>query len=138
MTTLDAGKRIADIINGKVVAHPFDEIVRSFMAFDLGDGESDGILYPSVREARAHQKKDFNYYVYFCLREAPGGITAKQAWAILTYARAAYDAGMRMPDPESTYGDYAPVAPLPMEDQAAHLSEFLRKSGFSLARYVKE
>jgi hypothetical protein len=136
-THVTAGRRIADTINNACLIHEFDEVVRSFMAFSLDDGSSDNVLYPSVREARKHQKGDYNHYVYFSLREAPGGITEKAAFHVLLYARAARDAGMRMPDPDSTYGDHAPVTPLCEENRSEHISEFLQRSGFTLARYTK-
>lgn len=93
----DAGRRMSDAIRLAVVFHPFTEIIHSFMAFALADGSTDHTLYPSKRDAIAHQSNEF-LYAYLCLKNFPGGIKEKDAQLILNLHRYAYDQGQRFAD----------------------------------------
>lgn len=95
----EAGKRMADIVNGKLAAHPFDELKSSWMAFKLFDGSSDGNLYDSKADAVRHQLDEFSC-AYMCLRNLLGGVTARDATLFIEFNRRAYDAGFRMSDPQ--------------------------------------
>lgn len=131
-TELDAAKRIADIVNGQAVAQPFDVLVRSWMAFKLEDGTSDGVLYDSRPAAVAHQKGDSAKYLYISLREAPGGMLPMQARAILRFHRMVYDTpGGRVTHPT----DRQLIMPLANEDLMSQYRRLLRSSGHKLNRY---
>jgi hypothetical protein len=139
MSTLaDSAKRMSDAINQKVKDLGFSEVSRYTMAFRLDDGTTDGTLYTSMKEAKKHQKGDYNHYAYINLRSAMAGMPEREAFAFLSYARMAYDAGMRLPDPESTWGDHAPVMPLTNEEWSQKVDQVLLASGYDLSRYLKD
>lgn len=98
MQVSDAGRRMSDIVNGKIVAHPFDEMKNSWMAFKLLDGSSDGNLYDSKSDAVRHQLDEFSC-CYLFMRECMSGMSARDATIYMEFNRKAHAAGMRMPDP---------------------------------------
>lgn len=130
--------RISDAVNGVVKTRPFEEISRYVMAFRLDDGSWDGELYPSMADARRHQKGDDNLYAYLFLRSAMAGIPHKEAFAWLSYCRMVHDLGGRMPDPDSMRGNSAPVMPLTNEDWAQKVDLVLAQSGYDISRYLKD
>lgn len=131
----DAAKRMSDICNGIIVAQPWEVVTRSWMAFRLDTGESDGTLYDSLPDARAHQI-DESKCAYVTLRSSPGGMTPREAQSILDFNRAAYDAGYRMTDPDDHMERQMPlVMPLPREQLRQQLGRLINKSGKSIQRY---
>lgn len=60
-----------------------------FVAINLEDGSSDGVLYDSRSDAVRHQKSDNRFYVKLGLREMP----LREALVCLMYARRAYRTG---------------------------------------------
>lgn len=96
----DAARRMCDQINVRIVFGNPVELARSWMAFTLEDGETDGVLYPSKREAIRHQSNEF-LYCYFSFRRCMGGANRKDCQLFLDINRHAYESGMRLADPES-------------------------------------
>lgn len=87
--------RMVDIVNARVVFTPFDQLARSWMAFKLEDGSSDNVLYDTRQDAVDHQLHE-TMCVYLCMRQAMGGMSAKDAQLFLNLHRQIYDAGGRM------------------------------------------
>lgn len=132
----DVGKRVSDIVNGKITAHPFEEIQRSWMAFMLSNGDSDGELYPSMGDARRHQIGDDQQYAYISFRNCLGGMEPGAARVFMTYARAVYDAGGRMPDPDRPITQQSQlVMPLGREVIGSQLRGLFAKSGKTAEYY---
>lgn len=130
MSVNDAAKRISDAVNAQAIAQPFDVLVRSWMAFKLEDGSSDGVLYDSRADAIRHQT-DERTCLYLCLREAPGGMLPMAAKALINFHRMAYDAGGRVTHPS----DKQLIMPLANEDLMSQYRRLLRKSGQPIERY---
>lgn len=96
----DPAKRAFDIARSYAVFTPWDELIRSWIAFRLSDGGSDGTLYGSRAEAIRHQAHEMQC-AYFSYRNAPNGFKSpKDAALYLEFHRAAYDRGMRLVDPD--------------------------------------
>lgn len=108
----DAAKRASDIINAYYSYVPLDRLLRSWIAIRLSDGGSDGTLYDTKRDAVRHQSDEF-LCAYISLANCPNGVSKLEAERFLAYTRAAYDAGFRLPDPDSMTGGpetFMPVA----------------------------
>ena len=99
----EAAKRIADNFNARITFMKWDEIQHAWMAFKLADGSTDGNIYYSKQEAVQHQS-DERLCCYLAFKNCPNGITESEAGRFLHFTRAAYDAGMRLPDPDSQFG----------------------------------
>jgi hypothetical protein len=84
-----------------VTFHPFSEIIHSFMAFALADGNTDHVLYPSKNAAIDHQHGREQLYAFICLKNFPGGVKPKDAQLMLNLHRYAYDHGARFSDRDS-------------------------------------
>src|ERR1700750_372559 len=94
---IDAAKRLSDIVNGYAVAYPSAMLESMWLAIRLSDGNTDGNVYECRRDAVRHQP-DEKLCAYLSLRAAPAGMTVRDAYAFMSYHRAAYDAGFRLPD----------------------------------------
>lgn len=94
----DAAKRMCDHINAKVVFTPWDQLVNGFMAFNLGDGHSDGVLYDSKADAVRHTDEKRN--AYWCFRQGLAGVTPKDCQLFLDVHRHAYNSGVPMAEPD--------------------------------------
>lgn len=111
---MDAGRRISDAlntyINGLAKTHWF-ELRSKWMAFRLSDGSSDGVLYDTKRDAVRHQADEF-LCAYISFANLAGGASPHECAIFLNFTRDAYDAGMRLPDPDDVNGgrDVAPTA----------------------------
>lgn len=99
----DEAKRVADNFNARLVFTPWDELRYGWMAFKLSDGSSDGVVYDSKRAAVKHQFSE-QQCAYLAFQNCPNGITPSEAGRFLMFTRKAYDAGMRLPDPEDQFG----------------------------------
>lgn len=86
-----------------------------WVAIRLSDGGWDGTLYDHRSEAVRHQ---FHEQLCCYAQVPPGGMTPMEADAFLSYHRALYDAGFRLPDPEFQ----PPLMPLSAKDQAAQIT----------------
>lgn len=108
----DEARRIADNFNARITFMKWDEIQNSWMAFRLQDGSTDGTVYPTRRDAIRHQSNE-QQCCYLAFKNCPNGITVAEAGRFLWFTRKAYDAGMRLPDPDDQFG--GPEAFMPTE-----------------------
>lgn len=99
----DAAKRASDLVNAFVTFTPRDELMRKFIAIRLSDGGSDGVLYDSKQAAVKHQS-DEKLCAYVSFRHLFQGTTPREMEVFLRFNRDAYDAGFRLPDPDSQSG----------------------------------
>jgi hypothetical protein len=99
----DAGKRASDLANLYITFMPWEELRTKWMAIRLIDGSSDAVLYDSKRDAVKHQI-DERLCAYFAFRNCGGGTNPRDMAVFLTFARDAYDAGFRLPDPDAADG----------------------------------
>ena len=95
----DEGKRIADIINMLVTFKGWDELEGGYVAFKLEDGSSDGTLYDSYEAALKHT--DETRCAYFCMRQAMGGASPRDAQIWLELNRYAVAANLPRVHPET-------------------------------------
>lgn len=123
---VDAAKRLSDFVNNICISQPLDVVIRSWIAISLADGSTDGNLYESRRDAVRNQ-----YYeqqcAYLCLKEAPHGMPTQEAYVYLKYHRDAYDAGLRLTDPEKDNGGYDLRMPIAREDVSRQIAALNRK-----------
>lgn len=124
----NSAKRCSEIVNGYAVAYPADQLYNSWIAIKLADGDSDGVLYDTRRNAVRHQT-DEKTCAYLSLRSAPGGMTVKDAFLFLAYHRAAYDAGYRLPDPDDMHGGREMVMPIERSAVDSQISRLMRSAG---------
>lgn len=106
-TYSDAAHRAADIINTHLMADPAGNVGR-WVAIRLSDGGSDSTTYATRPDAIRHQLHE-SQCTYVII--PPTGATAKSMEVVIKYARMVYDAGHRMPDPDS----WAPTMPNSIE-----------------------
>jgi hypothetical protein len=99
----DAAKRASDIINAYVTFVPPEELRHKWIAIRLSDGGYDGNLYDSKREAVRYQLDEF-LCAYVCFRNLLAGAKPREMELFLKFNRDAYDAGFRLPDPDSRTG----------------------------------
>lgn len=112
----DDAKRASDIINGYYSYVPWEQLKNSWVAIRLSDGGSDGTLYESKRHAVRHQADEF-VCAYISLRNCPNGVSPLEAERFLAFTRGAYDAGMRLPDPDSMDGGQDPFMDVAQYDR---------------------
>lgn len=112
----DVARRFADIVNGYTAWVKWEERQHYWLAVRLSDGGTDGELYHSKRDAVRGQLDEF-VCAYFAFRNCMNGISCKEAEAFLLYVRAAYDAGMRLPDPDEQFGGPDPFMPVDQFDR---------------------
>ena len=90
----DAAKRCSEIIN----LHTLSGNTGRWVAIHLSDGDSDGVVYDTWREAVKHQLHE----TQCCYIRIPvDGMSIPAAERYLDIHRQLYDAGFRMVDPES-------------------------------------
>ena len=112
----DAAKRIADTYNLHRIGMG-DAAIGRWFAARLVDGTSDQTLYDSKPDAVRHQHHDEHYYTYICIN--PGDMSACAAAVMLKTARAAYDHGFRLADPDHKKGGREIIKRVSVEDQMA-------------------
>lgn len=100
---VESGKRISDAINQKIADHGWWEIRSKFMAFQIQDGTTDGVLYDTKRDAVRHQRNEFQA-AYLCMRGLAHGANPRECAVMLKFHRDMYDRGFRMPDPDAVNG----------------------------------
>ena len=96
----DAAKRMSDHINLMITCHQVWEIADKWMAFKLIDGGSDGVLYDTRQDAITHQL-DERWCCYISFRSLMQGANPKDCQIFLDLNRQAYDAGMRLSEPQA-------------------------------------
>lgn len=106
---IDAGKRASDTVNMHRTFANWDELQHKWIAFNLGDGSSDGVLYDSKRDAVKHQFHE-QLCAYVAFKNLVAGSTPHEMSIFIKFTRDAYKAGFRLPDPDDQFGGQA-VAP---------------------------
>lgn len=96
----DAAKRMADIINGLVTFTEIWALRTKWLAIRLADGGYDGTLYDSREDAIRHQL-DERFCAYVAMESMLQGAKPLDCAIYLEYHRQAYDAGMRLHEPEA-------------------------------------
>jgi hypothetical protein len=99
VTVTDAARRMADQINARVAFTPWDTLIGSWMIFRLVDGGTDGVLYDSRADAAKHTF--YRHHAIFCMRNAQGGVSAKDCQLYLDVHRQVYEAGGDFREPEA-------------------------------------
>jgi hypothetical protein len=112
----DEARRASDIINAYYSYVTWEELKNSWVAIRLSDGGSDGTLYHRKRDAVRHQSDEF-VCAYIALRNCPNGVTPLEAERFLAFTRGAYDAGMRLPDPDRMDGGLDPFMDVEQYDR---------------------
>lgn len=100
----DAGKRMADVMNLHITFGKPHEIRDKYVAISLADGRSDGHLYDTKREAVRHQAFEQQYYYAAFRGINPGGVNWYECAVALQFQRDAYNAGLRLTDPDDHLG----------------------------------
>lgn len=100
---VDAAKRASDCVNLHLTFGKWEELKHKWIAFKLADGTSDGVLYDSKQDAVKHQFSEYQC-AYIAFRNLLGGATPRDMAIFLQFSRDAYDAGFRLPDPDSRQG----------------------------------
>lgn len=118
----DAAKRTADTYNLHQAAIGADAIGQWF-AVALSDGDSDGELYETKRDAVRHQRHNEQRYAF--VRIVPSSMSTCEASSFLATNRAAHDAGMRLADPDHRAGGRELIPRLTVEDERARVGALL-------------
>jgi hypothetical protein len=96
----DAAKRMAGHINGIVTFHKPWDIRNTWIAIRLADGDWDGNLYATREEAIKHQI-DERFCAYAWMGNMLTGAKPLDCAIFLEFQRQAYDAGMRLHEPDA-------------------------------------
>jgi hypothetical protein len=96
----DASKRMADVINSLVSFLGPWGVAGKWIAVRLRDGGTDGVLYDTRADAIKHQI-DERFCMYVCMTTVMEGAKPLDCAITLEYYRQAYDAGMRLHEPEA-------------------------------------
>jgi hypothetical protein len=137
---LACGQRASDHINELIAHKDWDEIRRKWLAFRLLDGQWDGVLYDSKRDAVKHQHNEMLCAYVLINGIGPGGTSPRQMAIYFKFNRDLYRRGFRMPDPDAVHGgydvamsasrfdQYKQVMPPrePTEEELEPIKEFLR------------
>lgn len=92
----DVARRVQEAVN---IHLQVDPEARGFVACSMADGRSDGSLYDTRTQAVHHQMKSANESNFFYPKVHLGGMSLREAWAVVVYFRALRDKGIR-PDHE--------------------------------------
>jgi hypothetical protein len=118
----DDARRMADAVTLAAVAGSYG----CYMAFHLADGRAaDRVPYETRYDAVRAMHWDRDRFVYVLV--PPDGMQPREADACLAYARALYDAGFRLPDPE--FIDVMPTMPALKSDQRKQISYLTKEVG---------
>lgn len=96
----DPAKRMADCINALVTFTPLWELRTKWIAVRLSDGGYDGTLYDSREDAVRHQL-DERFCAYVAMQTMISGAKPLDCAIFLEFHRQAYDAGMRLHEPDA-------------------------------------
>lgn len=117
ITVEDAGRRMADTINGRITFYGPWELRSKWMAFRLTDGSSDNNLYDTKLDAVRHVTNEL-YYCYFTFARAMGGVNPRDMQIFLNMSRAAADSPhVRLADPDHKTGGLDAFTSVDMHDQ---------------------
>ena len=122
----DAAKRLSDNVNNLAIWHPLDVLTRSWIAVRLEDGSYDGTLYDSRYDAVRHQSYE-QQCAYLQLSNIMGGMELREAYAFLKFHRDAYDAGLKLTDPERPNGGFDLITPITNEDVRSQIRRMRRR-----------
>lgn len=100
---IEAGKRASDHVNMHRMFGNWDEVQNKWLAINLGDGSSDGVLYDSKKDAVKHQFHE-QLCAYVAMRNLVNGSTPEEMAIFIKFNRDAYKAGFRLPDPDDQFG----------------------------------
>lgn len=112
----DEAQRLSDNVNGYYSYVKWEELKTKWIAAKLSDGSTDHTLYDSKRDAVRHQSDEFTC-AYIALINCPNGISPLEAERFLAFTRGAYDAGMRLPDPDAMDGGKDPFMDVAQYDR---------------------
>jgi hypothetical protein len=96
----DAARRASDVINLHLATIPWDTARMGWVAIRMSDGGSDGNLYFSKAAAIKHQLHE-QQCCYVALRSLIAGTTPRDMEIFLRWNREAYNAGLRIGDPDA-------------------------------------
>jgi hypothetical protein len=91
---------MADVINSLVTFNPVWHLRECWIAIRLADGGFDGNLYATREEAIKHQP-DERFCAYVWMGNMIQGAKPLDCAIFLEFHRQAYDAGMRLHEPEA-------------------------------------
>lgn len=111
----DDARRASDIVNSYYAYIPWEQLQNQWVAIRLSDGGSDGTLYDSKRDAIRHQAWE-QQCAYIAFKNCPNGISPLEAERFLAFTRGAYDAGMRLVDPDAQNGGLEAFMPTAQYD----------------------
>lgn len=95
----EAGKRMADCINGHLAFHQPWELRTKWLAAKLDDGSCGSDVFDSMADAKRFTDPD--YCCYFAFRAFLGGISARECSLFLEFHRDARKAGLPQADPDA-------------------------------------
>jgi hypothetical protein len=114
----ERAKRATDIINEARSSLDWDQLRMCWIAIRLSDGGATAsggrwIIYDRKQDAVKDQLHE-QQCAYICFRNLISGATVREMLRVLRFHEMAYDAGMRLPDPEALSGgvDLAPTSML--------------------------
>ena len=96
----DAAKRASDAINLHLATVDWDTARMGWVAIRMSDGGTDGNLYFSKQSAIKHQMHE-QQCCYIALRNLIAGATPRDMEIFLRWNREAYNAGLRIGDPDA-------------------------------------
>ena len=107
----ERAKRASDIINQARAELKWEELQNCWIAIRLSDGGSDMVIYDKKQDAVRFQLHE-QQCAYICFKNLIGGSSEHDMLRFLRFVEQAYDAGMRLPDPDDPSGgpDLAPTA----------------------------
>lgn len=108
---LDRAQRASDIINEARETLDWDGLKLCWIAIRLSDGGSDMVIYESKRDAVRGQLHE-QQCAYIAFINLIGGASPRELLRVLRFFENAYDAGLRIPDPNANDGgpDLAPTS----------------------------
>lgn len=99
----DAAKRASDIINTYITFVPWEQLRMQWIAVSLQDGTCSQ-LYDSKADAVRHTLHERTHAFVAFRGIGPGGSNPRELAIFLQFNRDAYDAGLRLPDPDDNTG----------------------------------
>jgi hypothetical protein len=99
----DRANRASDLINEARETLDWDQLRTCWIAIRMSDGGSDMVIYDNKRDAVRHQLNE-QQCAYICFRNLIGGASARELLRVLRFHEMAYNAGLRLPDPDDVDG----------------------------------
>ncbi len=117
---VEAGRRASDVVRQAIV----DGWPGFWVAIRLSDGGSDGICYPTKRDAIRHQLHE-NQCMY--LRVPRDDCNPREMTRLMEIHRDLYSKGLRLADPDDPGREV--IAPWKLEDLDAAVRDLMRRAG---------